>query len=199
MDISVWAMSSRVDGVELRAVEEFCEKPDEATARRYVEDGRYLWNGGMFIYSARVMLDAMRQHLPELSTGLDELERDPEALGRIYPRLPAISIDYGVMERTKRVRVMPSPFGWSDVGSWDAAMDVYPRDASGNVVLGDVVALDVRGSMIDARAGRLVAVVDLDDVIVVDTQDAVLVIRRGRSQDVRAVVDTLKAHGRDLV
>ena len=110
--------------------------------------------------------------------------------------LPSISIDYGVMEKSERIAVMPAQFGWSDVGSWDAAMEINAADADGNVLIGDAIAFDSKRSMADAKTGRFVALVGVEDLIVVDTEDAVLVIKRGDAQRVKNVVDLLKAKGR---
>ncbi|MEL7372500.1 MAG: mannose-1-phosphate guanylyltransferase, partial [Myxococcota bacterium] len=111
-------------------------------------------------------------------------------------RLPSISIDYGVMERSSVTRVIPSRFQWSDVGSWASAMDIYAPDADGNVVVGDATLIDARSSMVKAEGGRMVAVVGLDDVVVVDTPDALLVVRRDQSQSVKKVVEALRRKGR---
>lgn len=183
-------------GQAVHAVRRFVEKPDQATALSYLASGDYLWNSGMFVFPAQVMRDELAAHLPELHQGLLALLSSPEQIGAIYPKLPSISIDYGVMERSQRCLVMPAAFAWSDVGSWDAAMEVYPADPAGNVQLGDALALEVQRSYVDARSGRMVAVVGLDDVIVVDSPDAVLVMKRGRSQDVKQIVDLLKQRGK---
>lgn len=183
-------------GLSVHAVQRFVEKPDQATALQYLAAGDYLWNSGMFVFPAQVMKEEIAAHLPELHRGLLELIRQPGQIGAIYPQLPSISIDYGVMEKSSRCQVMPAAFAWSDVGSWDAAMEVYPADPRGNVTLGDAVAQDVARSYVDARSGRFVAVVGLEDVIVVDSEDAVLVMRRGRSQDVKQIVDLLKQRGK---
>lgn len=187
--IEIGAVTSK-DG-STHEVKCFVEKPDHETAIKYLQSKRYLWNSGMFVFPASVMKEEIQKHLPKLAEGLAKVADDPDALDRVYPTLPSISIDYGVMEKTERILVMPASFGWSDVGSWDAAKDIYPADASANVTLGDTLLIDVERSMVDARTGRLVAVVGLEDVIVVDTDDAVLVIRRGQSQKVKQIVDKL--------
>ncbi|MCA9552388.1 MAG: mannose-1-phosphate guanylyltransferase [Myxococcales bacterium] len=186
-----------VAGHTVHPVARFVEKPDHPTALKYLAAGDYLWNSGMFVFSARAMDEELTRHLPELSRDLDRLVAAPEQVEAIYPQLQSISIDYGVMERSDRTEVMPAAFTWSDVGSWEAAKDVYPADEAENVALGDVFLADVRRSLVDARAGRFVAVVGLDDVVVVDTPDAVLVVRRDRSQDVKKVVTHLQTKGRD--
>ena len=176
------------------AVERFVEKPDRSTAERYLESGDYVWNSGMFVFTARVMRAEIAALMPELARGIQRC-MNREALAEVYPTLPSVSIDYGVMEHSNRTQVIVSRFGWSDVGSWDAAMDVYSKDDAGNVVLGDGAVVDVEGSFVKADAGRTVAVVGLDDVIVVDTKDALLVVRRGHSQSVKKVVELLRRRG----
>lgn len=184
-------------GRAVHKVKRFVEKPDAKTAMGYLESGDYLWNSGMFLFPAAKMAAELRTHLPELADGIDRLMSAPSSLADIYPRLPAVSIDVGVMERSAHTAVMPASFAWSDVGSWDAASTVYPADEAGNVCLGDTLLHEVGGSMVDARAGRLVALVGVEELIVVDSPDALLVVRRGHSQDVKAVVEALKAAGRD--
>lgn len=177
----------RVGGRTAR-VRAFVEKPTAARARRFVASKAYLWNSGMFVWRTKTILALLDRHLPNVTGPLRAVRgaRSPAALAKAYARLPSISIDYGVMEHAEQVLVVQASFGWSDVGSWAALADldvgrhgrapVIPIDAARPVVFGN---------------GRLVALVGLDDVIVVDTPDAVLVCRRDRAQDVRRVVDEL--------
>ena len=174
----------------------FVEKPNAETAQTYLASGDYLWNSGMFVFPAALMLAEIEAYLPELASGIQTCVRDPATVASVYPELPSISIDYGVMERSGRTRVIPSQFAWSDVGSWDSAMEIYPSDAEGNVVLGDATLVDVEGSLVQAEAGRKVAVVGLSDIMVVDTPDALLIVRRGHAQSVKKVVEALKKDGR---
>jgi len=190
---------------ELRRVVRFVEKPDAATAAAYVAGGRHLWNGGMFFVRARRLLDDIRRFLPETAAGLDAiaaaLVRGPDeaaaAAARVYPTLPGISIDHGVMEKASGVVTLPGDFGWDDIGSWAALVDVRGRDATGNTVLGAAVVVDGRGNVVAADDGHLVAVIGCSDLIVAQAGDAVLVIPRARAQDVRQVVDALAARGLD--
>ncbi|HZX95000.1 MAG TPA: mannose-1-phosphate guanylyltransferase [Myxococcales bacterium] len=174
------------------AVEAFVEKPDAATAQQYVRDPAYAWNAGIFVFRADAMLDALRRHLPAVHAGLT-------AAGD-FAALPSISIDYGVMEPESkgsgRIALVPGDFGWSDVGSFAALPEVRQLDARGNALSGDTLAIDCDGCVVLAEAGRLVAAVGLEGVCVIDAGDAVLVVPRDRAQDVRAVVDALKASGR---
>jgi len=174
------------------AVDAFVEKPDAATARHYVQDPAYSWNAGIFVFRADAMLDALRRHLPAVHEGLTR--------GGDFARLQAISVDYGVMEpesqTTRRIAMVPGDFGWSDVGSFAALPEVRQLDARGNVVSGDAIAVDCDGCVILSEGKRLLAAVGLTDLCLVDAGDAVLVVPRDRAQDVRAVVDALKARGR---
>jgi len=181
-----------VSGLAVHGVQRFVEKPDHETALAYLSAGDYLWNSGMFVFSAQVMAEDLQTHLPKMHTDVVALTKDPDKVAALYPTLQSVSIDVGVMEKSERIAVMPATFTWNDVGSWQAAKDVYPSDADDNVVLGDAFLHDVKHSYVDARAGRYVAVVGLEDVVVVDTEDAVLVVRRDKSQDVKRIVESLK-------
>jgi len=175
-----------------RKVRRFVEKPDGPTAEHYVQSGEYLWNGGIFVFRARTMLDAIREHLPELANGLERIRKAVSALGKVFPTLPAISIDYAVMEKARNIAVLPGDFGWSDVGSFAAIEEVRPRDAQGNVASGKLPLLvDCEGCVVLGR-DRPLAVVGMKDVVVVDAGDAVLVVPKGRSQDVRKLVEALR-------
>lgn len=191
------AEQSKAGTHTVHAVQRFVEKPDHETALEYLAAGDYLWNSGMFVFSAKAMEDEIRTHLPDMDRDVAALTADPSRVGALYPQLESVSIDFGVMEKSQRIAVMPATFTWNDVGSWQAAKDVYPADGEDNVALGDVFVHDVQHSYVDARTGRFVAVVGLDDVVVVDTEDAVLVVKRDRSQDVKKIVEALKATGRD--
>jgi len=175
-----------------KRVRRFVEKPDAATAQQYVRGGDYLWNGGIFVFQAQAMLDAIRQHLPALADGLDVIRKSRAKLAKVFPALPAISIDYAVMEKAQNIAVLPGDFGWSDVGSFAAMEEVRPLDARGNVAAGELPLLvDCDGCVVLGKE-RPLAVVGMRDVVVVDAGDAVLVVPKGRSQDVRQVVEALK-------
>jgi mannose-1-phosphate guanylyltransferase len=180
----------------------FKEKPDVVTAASYLESGQYLWNAGIFVFRADVILDAFAQHMPEMQKGLDALRKAAGkrtyagVLKRVFPKLPSISIDYGVMEKAPNIAVLPGDFGWSDVGSFAAIPEVRPADEHGNVVSGEAVVVDSTGCVVLADK-RPVAVVGLTDVVVVDAGDAILVVPKDKSQDVRKVVEALKARKRE--
>ncbi|MDD5307283.1 MAG: mannose-1-phosphate guanylyltransferase [Deltaproteobacteria bacterium] len=186
----------------VRAVSRFVEKPDLPTAERYLASGRFLWNSGMFFFGARRILDEIRASMPSLAAGLDAIAKvagtaqEAEVVSRLYPTLEAVSVDYGVMEKAHGILVVPVSFGWSDLGSWGAAYDRSQKDEAGNALQAGAVVVGSEGCLARAPAGKLVALVGVRDLVVVDTGDALLVCRRERSQDVKAVVDALKARGR---
>lgn len=181
----------------------FVEKPDLAMAEQYVASGAFDWNGGIFLFRAGAMIDALRAHAPEVlaaaEAALAGAEAEDGALrpdGTAFASAPAISIDYAVMEKAGRVAVVPMDAGWSDIGSWDALHQVSDRDEAGNALQGQALAVDSRNCLIRSE-GLSVTAVGVDDLIIVATRDSVLVMRRGDSQRVREAVEALKAQGRD--
>jgi mannose-1-phosphate guanylyltransferase len=189
--------AAREDGTY--AVEAFVEKPDAATAARYLQDSAYSWNAGIFVFSADAMLDAIARHLPKVHEGLARIAAGEPAETH-FPRMPSISIDYGVMEpeshTTHRIAVVPADFGWSDVGSFAALPEVRTLDERGNTLAGDALAVDCDNCVVLSEGDRLVAAVGLRGLCVVDAGDALLVVPRDRAQDVRMIVDALRAKGR---
>lgn len=183
------------ESIGLRRVERFTEKPEAEIAERFVASGDYYWNPGIFLFRGRTMLAHLERYEPEIATGLAEIERRPERLGEIYPRLPAISIDYGVMEKLTDLATLPLDCGWSDLGSWAALEELLATDGDDNALHGDVVALEASGNVLFAEEGT-VAVLGVDDLVVVRTADAVLVIPKERSQEVRRLVEWLRAEDR---
>jgi mannose-1-phosphate guanylyltransferase len=178
----------------------FVEKPDLATAERYLSSARYLWNSGMFFLTAGRMLDESRRHLPGLGALLDAALAAPDpgaVVAAGYREVPSISIDNGIMEKTGGLRVIPGEFGWNDVGSWAALPAVRRPDARGNVVLGGATLIDGDGSIVVAEEGApFVGVVGVRDLVVVATRDAILVVPKDRAQDVRKIVEAAKQAGR---
>jgi len=180
----------------LEPVAGFKEKPGLAVARRYLRSGRYYWNSGMFVWSAATILDALALHLPRTAAILDKIARDfsPETLARLYPECENISVDYAVMEKVGNVVGLPCDFGWNDVGSWNAVYELVKHDAAGNAARGEAWLLNARNNYLDVEGspGKLVAVIGVDDLVVVDSPDALLVVRRDRAQDVSKVVQWLE-------
>lgn len=187
---------------QVSAVERFVEKPDRATAERYLAEGGYSWNSGMFLMSARTYLRELRAHRPAMVEACERAVAGRTRAGVLvhvdadaFAACPSDSIDYAVMEGTTHAVVVPMDVGWNDVGSWAAVHDVSERDPGGNSRTGDVLALDCEGSHLHARH-RLLAAIGLRDLVVVETEDAVLVAPRDRTQDVKKVVEQLEAQGR---
>jgi mannose-1-phosphate guanylyltransferase/mannose-6-phosphate isomerase len=187
-------------------VEQFVEKPDLATAERYLADGHYTWNSGMFVVRASVWLAALEQFRPDIAAATRRAwaARSADASfvrpGKAeFDAVPAESVDYAVMERCPgsqiEIRMLPLAAGWSDLGAWDAVWQVAAKDGAGNAALGDALVQSSRNTLVHATS-RLVALVGVRDVMVVETPDAVLVADRARSQDVKAIVATLEAQGR---
>ncbi|MCK9276275.1 MAG: sugar phosphate nucleotidyltransferase [Syntrophales bacterium] len=178
-------------------VASFREKPDFETARSFLERGTFYWNSGMFIWKVSSILEALERELPELYHELQAIEPSLGTLGeekavkKAYERICPVSIDYGVMEKAGNVILIPGDFGWNDLGSWDALMDFSPKDANGNVFRGTIINIDSTGSLIFAKE-KPVAAVGVSNLIVVETEDAILVMRKGRSQDVKKAVDVLE-------
>ena len=187
---------------EAYPVAEFVEKPDLATAEQYLSSGQYYWNSGMFLFKAGRYLDELQSHRPDihsacqaafatLTANIDFQRLDEDA----FAACPADSIDYAVMEKTSRAVVLPLAAGWNDVGSWSALWEVHSKDESGNVRFGDVLTEGVKNSYLHA-GHRLIAAVGIEDLIVVETADAVLVAERGQVQDVKGIVQQLKQQQR---
>ena len=185
------------------SVAEFVEKPDLETAERYVSAGDYYWNSGIFLMRADSWLNEIEQFRPDikracvLAMGQGKQDSDFFRVDQgVFNDCPADSIDYAVMEKTDRAVVVPISAGWSDVGAWSALWDVCPRDGNGNVIQGDVIAEDTHNAFLVAQH-RCLATVGMDDVIVVETADAVLVVHKDKAQDVKKIVDRLKQADRD--
>src|SRR6266567_876891 len=189
----------KLNGASVRAVDAFVEKPDTATAATYVAD-RYLWNSGNFLFRAATMLSEIERFEPVMAeaakAAVAGLTRDLDFLrlaSEPFARAPKKSIDYAVMQRTKLAAVVPTDPGWSDIGSWSSVWEVLDHDAAGNVTDGPVVMLDSHNSLVRSEESVLTTVVGLDDVIVVSTGDAVLVTARAKAEQVKALVEGLKA------
>ena len=185
----------RVRGLPLCRVVRFVEKPDLETAHAYVRSGEYLWNPGVFVWKNTALLDAFAEHQPGIYAVLTSV---PLAeVDRVYPNAPRETIDVGIMERARNVVTIPSDFGWSDIGSWAELWELSARSADGNVTLGSghVLAADSQNNLVFAD-GRAVALVGVDNLVVIETADAVFVCPRDRAQDVRLIVQRLRADGR---
>jgi mannose-1-phosphate guanylyltransferase len=181
-------------------VNRFVEKPDLATARSYVESGSYLWNSGMFVWKASDVTRAFDKYLPSLSAAMREIlphlstADESDALQRAYRQIESVSIDYGIMERADNVLVIPMDVGWNDVGCWASIEEVWSRDETGNAARGELVAVDSTGCIVSSPH-KLTTIIGVDDLIVVDTPDALLICSKERAQEVRRVQEILRKKG----
>ncbi|HTP80132.1 MAG TPA: mannose-1-phosphate guanylyltransferase [Bacteroidota bacterium] len=178
-------------------VRTFAEKPNLETAVTFLKSGDFLWNSGMFVWKVSTILNEIEAHLPELYQQLQTIPSDvtssnlSTSLERIYGVIRSISIDYGVMEKARTVYVVKGDFGWSDVGSWDEVVRLAPTDAEGNSIRGTAIVKDSKRNYIEAGR-RLVATIGVEDLIIVATDDAILICKKGRSQDVKEIVDYIR-------
>ncbi|HWP81924.1 MAG TPA: mannose-1-phosphate guanylyltransferase [Bacteroidota bacterium] len=178
-------------------VKTFAEKPTLETAEQFLKSGDFLWNSGMFVWKASVILQEIEHLLPDLYEQIQNVAKSlgnsgyQEALEKSYGLIRSISIDYGVMEKANDVFVIKGDFGWSDVGSWDEVVRLSTRDDDGNTLKGKVIIKDAVRNYIDA-GNRLVAAVGVEDLIIVATEDAILVCKKGKSQDVKEIVDYVR-------
>ncbi|MDQ6964378.1 MAG: mannose-1-phosphate guanylyltransferase/mannose-6-phosphate isomerase [Mariprofundales bacterium] len=183
-----------------RRVKRFIEKPDLDTATHFLTQGGFFWNSGMFVWRSSTILAEITRHLPEVAeivtTARQAWQTRPwqQVIREQFANMPSISIDYGVLEHSSCVKLVPCDPGWSDIGSWDAVLDTSIKDSGGNAVAGDVIALNCKNSLIRSRS-RLIAAIGLEGIIAVETPDAILLARRGDSQRVREVVEQLKSRG----
>lgn len=182
-------------------VERFTEKPDLDTANAFLKEGCYYWNSGMFVWRASVILAEIRQHLPAVYRTVQTILEDSragatfqQAVEKHFAAMPSISIDYGVLEKSDRVSLIPCDIGWNDVGSWQAVHEISPKDAHGNALQGNVIAVDCKNSLIRAEK-RLVAAIGVEDLCVIETADAILIAKSDETQRVREVVDVLQKRG----
>lgn len=184
-------------GDNVFSIQRFAEKPDAETAKRFLSEGDYYWNSGMFVWQASTILRELAEHLPDVTSILKDIttawgnDINSSAIVENFLRMPDISIDYGVLEKTDNVVLIPCNIGWSDVGSWDAVHEISDKDAANNAMQGNVIAVDCRNSLVHSNK-RLVSVIEVEDLNIIETADAVLITKRGASQRVREVVDVLK-------
>lgn len=182
-------------------VERFTEKPNHATAGAFLKEGGYYWNSGMFVWRASVILAEIRRHLPAVFQIVQAILAESrsastfqQAVDKHFSFMPSISIDYGVLEKSDRVSLIPCDIGWNDVGSWQAVHEISPKDQNGNVLQGNVIAVDCKNSLVRAEK-RLVAAIGVEDLCVIETADAVLIAKNDQTQRVREVVDALHEKG----
>lgn len=187
-----------LEGNDVRRVKEFTEKPDEETANSFVKAGNYLWNSGMFIWKASTIIDQFKQHQPEIYTQIKEMRTkdmiSPITLRTFYENCPSISIDYGIMEHATSVFVVPGEFGWNDVGSWTALYKLRSKDENGNVVQAKNLQTEQAiNNLIQTQTDKMVALVGVENLAVVETDNALLICNLDKAQGVKQIVNALKA------
>lgn len=177
------------------AVERFLEKPNLDKAKKYIQNKNYYWNSGMFIFKTGVFLEEVKRYLPALSRQLDLIKTTGD-IKKAWPRIKPISVDYGIMERSRKIALIPASFYWTDLGSWEALGEVFSKDASGNVLQADAYSLDSSGICVFSKGGRLISTIGIKDLVIADTPDALLVCHRDKTQDVKKVVEMLRSSNR---
>lgn len=202
--IEVGAQSSDVAFDVVR----FVEKPNVENAKKMLESKRFLWNAGFFFFEAVRMSEAIGKYMPQLAQGIEKINegaragQESEVLRRVFPTLPSVSIDVGIMEKVEKLAVVPANFGWSDMGSWQTAWELSDKDDAGNVAPPGCVLVSSHNNLVanwsecNDTNDKVIALVGVQDLVVVQTDDALLVMPRERSQDVRRVVDALQASGK---
>ncbi len=187
---------SKHGSLDVYAVARFVEKPDRARAEQFLAAGRFLWNSGMFVWTTTAILSEMRRSVPELMRALEKA-RDNAEIVRLYPTLPSVSVDVAVLEKALSVRVIPADFNWSDVGAWPALPETLPLDAAHNCIAGGATLLveDATRCIAYGRRGELIALLGVEDVIVVRAGNALLVAKKDRAQDVKKIVTRLEKEG----
>lgn len=192
---------SAEDNAVAKKVEEFKEKPDIELAKKYVESGSYVWNSGMFIWKASTIMKHFEELLPDIYKDLCKIgdvmgtPEEYDVINTVYPNIRKISIDYGIMEKSDDVLVVSGEFGWNDVGSWDMLEVLHEPDDNGNVSVGDVIQIDNENTVIYSK-NKPVAAVGVKDIVVVQTDDVVMVCNKNNAQDVKKIVDLLIEKGR---
>jgi mannose-1-phosphate guanylyltransferase/mannose-6-phosphate isomerase len=174
------------------SVDRFLEKPDLNKAKKYFKDKNFFWNSGMFIWKAAVFLEEIKKYLPKLYANLQMINLVAD-ISKVWPKIEAISVDYGVMEHSKRIALIPADFYWTDLGSWDALSEIFPKDKKGNIANGDVLNLDSQGVCVFSRGNRLISTIGIKDTVIADTPDALLVCDRSKTQDVKKLVEMMKS------
>ena len=193
--IRVRSQKSETGNCDFFKVEKFEEKPDIETAIRYVNEGNYYWNSGMFAFSIGTMLKEFKRHNPMI---IKMLDKSFDELLRDYKQMPDISIDYAVIEKSDRVVTFPLDIYWNDIGSWDSLYDVLDKDENGNVKRGDILTVDTKRTLIIGNK-RQISTIGLEDFLIVETDDAILIAKKGETQKVKDIVNKLKENGRTEV
>jgi mannose-1-phosphate guanylyltransferase len=198
--VKIGKMLKEINGVEIFAFEKFIEKPDLEKARSFLQSYKYLWNTGFYVWKISTILQKFKKHLPNTYKQLLKIQKhigtpqEKKALQQYYDQCEKISIDYGIMEKVdpKEVRIIPGELGWSDVGTWQSIFEELAANEKSNLVKGHHIAIDTKGSLIYGNNKKLIATIGIKDLVVVETEDALLICSKERSQDVKKLVEKLK-------
>ncbi|MHB0999348.1 MAG: mannose-1-phosphate guanylyltransferase [Armatimonadota bacterium] len=191
---------AKIDDQDIYKVKRFVEKPTLERAIEYCEAGCYLWNSGMFIWSIPIVLSLFEKYLPDTYARLMIINdaigtpQEAEIVDREYKEMQKISVDYGIMEKLDDILVIPGKFDWNDIGNWSAVRDIRGKDANGNVIEGKHITIDTTNCLILGAEEKIVAAIGVDDLVIVDTEEALLICHKDRVQDVKKIVDELREH-----
>lgn len=191
--VKLGALSEKINGTEIYELDSFVEKPDEETAKKFIEAGNYLWNTGIYVWKAKTLLKHYEKLQPETFEKLKTMMEDEQTIPAIYPSLEKISIDYAIMEKVdqKEVRIIKAnDLGWSDIGNWQAIWEELAQKPDETIQRGNVETIDSKGSIIYSDNNKRVAVIGLDDIVVIDTKDGLLISKKEKSKDVKKLQDT---------
>lgn len=206
--VKIGKILRQVDGIDIYQFEKFTEKPNLETAKKFLASYKYLWNTGFYVWRVDTILEKYEMYLPETKKRLDQIKKaigtskEKETLKYQYPLCEKISIDYGIMEKVdpKEVRIIPGDLGWSDIGTWEAIYDELTIEEEDNLIKADHIGIDTQSSLIYGHKSKLIVTIGLKDLVIVDTPDALLICQKGRSQDVKKIVEQLqKAEKRSLL
>lgn len=200
--INIHQSAKSIDEHKVYHVNKFVEKPDLPTAKKYFKSWKYLWNAGMFIFPAQVMLNSFKLYLPNSYRLLQKIrlglgtKKETAVLKENYPHMDKISVDYGIMEKSKKLLVIPADIGWSDIGNWGALKDILSPEDNANVTKGNLITIDTKGSLIYAGK-KPIATIGVENLIIVDTDDILMICPKHKATEMKKLVDQLKQEGKD--
>jgi mannose-1-phosphate guanylyltransferase len=182
------------NGLPIYQVKQFKEKPDEKTAKKFVESNQYYWNAGIFVWKAKYILELFKELMPELYNGLQKMrETNFKNIAEVYPQLPKISIDFAIMEKAKSVKVIGVDYSWDDIGSWESLVNHYPKDKQENLNTGNIVHLDSKNCIvINDDMDSLITTIGLENLLIVKSGNSILIADRNKGQDVKKLIEDLK-------
>lgn len=205
--VKIGKMLKEMNGIEIFAFEKFTEKPDLKTAISFLNSYKYLWNTGLYVWRIDTILNKFKKHLPHTYSNLQKIQKsigtknEKAVIQKLYPLCDKISIDYGIMEKIdpKEVRIIPAELGWSDVGTWDSIFSELASGKENNLIKAKHVGIDTKGSLIYGSKDKLIATIGIKDLVIVETQDAILICDKKRSHDVKTLVEKLRKSNKKVL